>query len=336
MIICRTPFRVSFFGGGTDYPEWYLNRSGRVLSTSINKYCYITIRYLPPFFTHKIRVVYSKIELCRSAGDIQHPAVRETLRFLNLDQGLEIHHDGDLPARSGMGSSSSFTVGLLHACYALTGAMVGKKQLAEESIYIEREMIRETVGAQDQVAAAYGGLNLIDFKQNGEIEIQPLTLSPARCEELNAHLMLFYTGIKRIASDVADSYVKQIDKNRAVLLKLQDMVPRGIDILKDGKDINRFGTLLHEAWMAKRSLSDKVSKRSIDNLYHRAMEQGALGGKIIGAGGGGFLLLFVPPEKQNAVRKAMGDLLHVPFGFEYSGSQIIVYEPQLDDVNRER
>jgi D-glycero-alpha-D-manno-heptose-7-phosphate kinase len=336
MIICRTPFRISFFGGGTDYPEWYLNRGGNVLSSSINKYCYITLRYLPPFFEHRIRVVYSKIELCHASEGIQHPAVRETLRFLNLEHGLEIHHDGDLPARSGMGSSSSFTVGLLHGCYALKGCIVGKQQLAKESIYIEREMIKETVGAQDQVAAAYGGLNHISFKKNGEIEIQPLTLSSSRCKELNAHLMLFYTGIKRTASDIADSYVKQIDKNEIALLKLQDMVQTGIDILKNGKEIKLFGKLLHEAWVIKRTLSDQVSNPAINKLYRQALDNGATGGKIIGAGGGGFLLLFAPPEKQADIRKALGNLLYVPFGFEYTGSQIIVYEPQFDDYNRER
>ncbi|EFK08346.1 GHMP kinase, N-terminal domain protein [delta proteobacterium NaphS2] len=331
MIICRTPFRISFFGGGTDYPAWYSKNGGSVLSTSINKYCYITLRYLPPFFEHKIRLVYSKIELCRSLEEIKHPAVRETLRFLKLDRGIEIHHDGDLPARSGMGSSSSFTVGFLHSCYALQGIMVSKKQLAMESIHIEQNLIKETVGSQDQIAAACGGINHIIFKTNGEIEIRPLTLSAARCEELNSYLMLFYTGIMRTASDVADSYVNDIDNKNKLLFKMQKMVDDGIDILQGNGNIEPFGALMNEAWLAKRSLSKLVTNRVVDELYRRALDNGALGGKITGAGGGGFLLLFVPPPVQYKVRRELHELLHVPFRFDYTGSQIIVYEPHLDE-----
>lgn len=331
MVISRTPFRISFFGGGTDYPSWYSKNGGCVLSTTINKYCYITLRYLPPFFEHRIRLVYSKIELCQEYGEIQHPAVRETLRFLNFKRNLEIHHDGDLPARSGMGSSSSFTVGFLHACYALQGIMASKKQLALESIHIEQNMIKETVGSQDQVAAAYGGINHIIFKTNSEIEIRPLTLTTARCEELNSHLMLFYTGIKRTASDVADSYVKDIESKTKLLEKMQGMVERGINILQNNGDILEFGELLHEAWMTKRSLSTKVTNSTVDELYQRALDHGALGGKITGAGGGGFLLLFVPPTAQKPVRNALDELLQIPFRFDYSGSQIIIYEPHLEE-----
>ncbi|CAB5093644.1 D-glycero-alpha-D-manno-heptose 7-phosphate kinase (EC [Olavius algarvensis associated proteobacterium Delta 3] len=333
MIISRTPFRLSFFGGGTDYPEWYLKHGGCVLSTSINKYCYISLRYLPPFFEHRIRLVYSNIELCRHYSEIEHPAVRETLRFLNLDRGLEIHHDGDLPARSGMGSSSSFTVGMLHACYALQGKMVSKHRLATESIHVEQDMIQETVGSQDQFAAAYGGINHILFKTNGEIELRHLTLTTHRCEELNAHLMLFYTGIKRTASNVADSYVHDINEKEKQLFRMHTMVDTGIDILQSNDDILRFGELLHEAWTVKRSLSTTVSNHIVDDMYERARSSGAIGGKITGAGGGGFLLLFVPPEKQALVRRALGELLHVPFRFDYSGTQVIVYEPHLDEYN---
>jgi len=331
MIICRTPFRISFFGGGTDYPSWYLKNGGSVLSTSINKYCYITLRNLPPFFEHKIRLAYSKIELCQHYSEIQHPAVRETLRFLNFDRGLEIHYDGDLPARSGMGSSSSFTVGLLHACYAMQGVMASKKQLAMEGIHIEQNMIKEIVGSQDQVAAACGGINHIIFKTNGEIEIRPLTLKTSRCEDLNSCLMLFYTGIMRNASDVAESYVNDIQNKNKLLIKMQEMVNKGIDILQGSGSIHLFGSLMHEAWRLKRKLSPKVSNRTVDDLYHRAVDNGALGGKITGAGGGGFLLLFVPRPDQNRVRNALSELLHVPFRFDYTGSQIIVYEPHLDE-----
>ena len=214
MIICRTPFRISFFGGGTDYPGWYRSHGGAVLATTIDKYCYLTCRYLPPFFEHRLRVVYRKIETCMSVEEISHPSVRETLRFLEIDRGVELHHDGDLPARSGMGSSSAFTVGLLNALYALKGQMPSKRQLALESIHVEQDILKETVGSQDQVMAAYGGLRHVQFLQNGEISVRPLTLSHARIDEFNDHLMLFYTGIIRTASDVAKSYVEDIGAKR--------------------------------------------------------------------------------------------------------------------------
>src|SRR5712691_9786654 len=214
MVISRTPFRISFFGGGTDYPVWYRANGGAVLATTINKYCYISCRYLPPFFEHRIRVVYSKIETRHTVDEITHPAAREVLRHLALNRGVEIHHDGDLPARSGIGSSSAFTVGLLHALYALQGRMVSKSQLAMESIHVEQELLKETVGSQDQVSAAYGGLNVIRFHQNGEITVSPIITTPERIRQLTSHLSLFYTGIKRTASDVADSYVTEIDGHK--------------------------------------------------------------------------------------------------------------------------
>jgi len=339
MIISRTPFRISFFGGGTDYPDWYLKNGGCVLSATIDKYCYITLRYLPPFFEHRIRLVYSKIEMCQSYDEIQHPAVKETLRFLDFDRGLEIHHDGDLPARSGMGSSSSFTVGLIHALYALKGEMVSKKRLTEESIHIEQNMIRETVGSQDQTAAAYGGLNYIRFKSTGDIDVRPIVIRKRRKQELSSHLMLFYTGIMRTASDVAKSYVEDIEGKRKLLEKMEEMVSRGISILQSNGCITQFGDLLHEAWAAKRTLSANVSNGSVDGLYSRARKNGALGGKILGAGGGGFLLLFVPPSDQGRVREALCELLHVPFSFESRGSEIILYDPDELDysaVERDR
>jgi len=333
MIITRTPFRISFFGGGTDYPSWYLKNGGKVLSTTIDKYCYITIRHLPPFFEHRIRLVYSKIEMCQNYEEICHPAVRETLRFLKSDQGLEIHHDGDLPARSGMGSSSSFTVGLLHALYALKGVMVSKEQLAMESIHIEQNMIRETVGSQDQTAAAYGGLNHISFNKDGGIDVRPLILPRARREELNSHLMLFYTGIMRTASDVAKSYVDDIESREKPLEKMQEMVEKGCSILQGDSCISDFGGLLHEAWMVKRSLSNKVANDVVDDFYERARNSGTLGGKIMGAGGGGFLLLFVPLFAHNRVREALSELSHVPFCFESNGSQVILYDPEMEDYS---
>ncbi|MFZ3045342.1 MAG: kinase [Desulfatirhabdiaceae bacterium] len=333
MIITRTPFRISFFGGGTDYPSWYLNNGGSVLSAAIDKYCYISLRYLPPFFEHRIRVVYSKVELCQIIDEIQHPAVRETLRFLDFNRGVEIHHDGDLPARSGMGSSSSFTVGLLHALYALRGMLVSKKQLAMESIHIEQNMIKETVGSQDQVAAAFGGLNHIKFNKNGEIDVCPIPVSIERREELCRHLMLFYTGIRRTASNVADTYVRDLNDKQKLMLRMNQMVEQGLDILQSNRSICEFGELLHDAWVAKQCLSDKVSNSTVDSLYDRSRKNGAIGGKITGAGGGGFLLLFVPPPAQRQLREGLKNLIHVPFQFEFHGSQINLYDPPVEDYS---
>ncbi len=335
MIISRTPFRISFFGGGTDYPAWYRRHSGAVLATTIDKYCYITCRYLPPFFEHKIRVVYSKIENCHSVDAVAHPAVREVLRFMNIDRGVEIHHDGDLPARSGMGTSSSFTVGLLHALHALEGRMPGKKQLAMEAIHIEQECIGETVGSQDQVSTAYGGLNHIVFHSNGDISVQPITISKDRLGELNSHLMLFYTGLKRTASDIADSYVGNVDEKKRELRVMKDLVDESISTLVGGQEITDFGELLHEAWQAKRSLSSQVSNPVVDQIYEAARAAGASGGKLIGAGGGGFMLLFVPPSHQSEVRDRLNSLLHVPFRFESSGSQIIFFDLEEDYADQE-
>src|SRR5947209_6327039 len=330
MIICRTPFRISFFGGGTDYPEWYRAHGGAVLAVTIDKYCYLTCRYLPPFFQHRLRIVYRQIETCATIDEISHPVVRDTLRFLKIDRGVELHHDGDLPARSGMGSSSAFTVGLLHALHALRGEMPSKSQLAHESIYIEQEVLKETVGSQDQVMAAHGGLRHVKFQPNGEIAIDPLILPPARVAELKSHLMLCYTGIARTAADVARSYVVDLEARRRQLRIMRELVEESIDILASGMDIRAFGDLLHEAWQAKRSLSDAVSNDEVDDLYERARLAGAIGGKLTGAGGGGFLLLFVPPEQQPAVLEALDGRIHVPFQFESAGSQIIFYEPGVD------
>ena len=330
MIISRTPFRISFFGGGTDYPSWYREHGGTVLGVTIDKYCYLTCRYLPPFFKHRIRVVYSHIENCQTVDEINHPAVREVMRYLGIDRGVEIHHDGDLPARSGMGSSSSFTVGLLHALHALNGYMPSKRQLAMEGIRIEQDVLKETVGSQDQVLAAFGGFNHIVFSQSGEISVTPVTLSVDRLEELASHLMLFYTGIERTASEIAASYVVSAAGNVTQLAIMKDLVDEGVAILNDGREIAAFGALLNEAWEAKRSLSAEVSNHYVDELYSHALASGALGGKLLGAGGGGFMLLFVPPGKQEKVRAALKSLINVPFRFEFSGSQIIFFEPERD------
>jgi len=336
MIISRTPFRISFFGGGTDYPAWYRRHGGAVLATTIDKYCYLTCRYLPPFFEHRFRVVWSRIEVCQNIDQIVHPAVRELLRYLNIERGVEIHHDGDLPARSGMGSSSSFTVGLLNALYALTGHMRSKHQLAMEAIHLEQDILKETVGSQDQVSAAYGGFNHISFLPNGELSVRPMTIPAARVQELNSHLMLFYTGTKRTASKVADSYVTNINDRKRQLRILKDMVEESVGILNGQQDIRAFGELQHEAWQIKRSLSAKVSNSEVDQIYDQAISAGAIGGKLTGAGGGGFMLLFVPPVRQNDVKEALNKLIHVPFKFEFSGSQIIFYDAEPDYTAEEK
>jgi D-glycero-alpha-D-manno-heptose-7-phosphate kinase len=336
MIISRTPYRISFFGGGTDYPAWYRQHGGAVLAATINKYCYLTCRYLPPFFEHRIRVVYSKIESCQKPEEISHPSVRETLRYLKMERGLEIHHDGDLPGRSGMGSSSAFTVGLLNALHALEGRTFKKKQLAEQSIHLEQEVLKETVGSQDQVCAAYGGVNHISFLKNGDFTVQPMTLTQERLAELNCHLMLFYTGIKRTASEVASSYAADMEERASLLTRMHDYVEQSCSILNSGQCLTAFGELLHQAWQAKRALSDKVSNSRVDALFDEARKAGAIGGKLLGAGGGGFILLFVPPEKQARVREQLNRLIEVPFEFEFSGSQIIFHDTEEDFAKHDK
>lgn len=330
MIISRTPFRISFFGGGTDFPVWYRRHGGSVLASTIDKYCYLTCRYLPPFFEHKIRLVYSRIEHCNEIAEITHPAVREVLGHLQIDRGVEIHHDGDLPARSGMGTSSSFTVGLLHALYALKGYMATKQQLALESMHLEQDILRETVGSQDQVSAAYGGFNRIVFLPNGDFAVQPVTLGPDRLQELERHLMLFYSGIQRTSGAIAASYVQAMEEKRRELRLMKDLLEESISILNGGEEIRAFGELLHEAWMVKRSLSLAISNPQVDEIYGEALRAGAIGGKLTGAGGGGFLLLFVPPESQTVVRERLRKLIHVPFRLDFSGSQIIFYDSEKD------
>ena len=329
MVISRTPYRISFFGGGTDYPSWYLNNNGGVLSTTIDKYCYMSCRSLPPFFRHRFRIAYSKIEECESIDQIQHPAAREVLRFLGIKEGVEVHHDGDLPARSGMGSSSAFTVGLLNALYGMQGKMVGKLRLALESIRIEQDMIGETVGCQDQVSAAYGGFNHIEFLADGRVEVHPVILPVCRTEELNSHLMLFFTGIFRVASRIAESYAVSVaDVEREKRLQVMAGMVQEAKALLTGKwSVKEFGRLLHEAWQIKRGLSDKVTSGPIDDIYSVARKNGAIGGKLLGAGGGGFMLLLVPPDKHGALREALSELLCVPARMEYAGSQVIYYDP---------
>ncbi|MCD6578904.1 kinase [bacterium] len=328
MVISRTPFRISFFGGGTDYPVWYKEHGGAVLAISINKYCYITLRYLPPFFNYKHRIVYSKTETVMDVSEIQHPSVRETLRFMNWEGGLEIHHDADLPARTGLGSSSAFTVGLLNALYALKGKMVTKRQLALDAIHIEQNIIKENVGSQDQITAAFGGFNKIEFGSGQSIQVKPITFNAEKIQLLQEHLMLFFTGFARTASEIAGEQIKKTPEKKNELNKMLEMVGEAINILNgNGSDITDFGRLMHETWMIKRSLTNKITTPHIDKIYETALEAGALGGKLLGAGGGGFILFFVEPEFQPKVKEKLKKLLYVPFKFENLGSQIIYYAP---------
>ena len=334
MIISRTPFRVSFFGGGTDYLGWYSQNKGAVLATSIDKYCYITCRYLPPFFEHKSRIIYSKTEHIKSSiEEIDHPAVREVLRFLEIHEGIEIHHDGDLPARTGLGSSSSFTVGLLNALYALKGIMPTKERLAKEAILIEQEKCKDNVGCQDQVLAAYGGFNFIEFGGHDHLNVRRVTISEKKTRVLQDHLLMFFTGFSRTASEIAAQQIKNIPKKKKELKAMYQMTFEAIEILNSNKsNINNFGKLLNESWKLKRGLSKKVSTPYIDELYQTAMRAGALGGKLLGAGGGGFVLLFVEPHKQKKVREKLKKYLEIPFKFENLGSQIIFYQPNSGRV----
>lgn len=331
MIISRTPFRISFFGGGTDYPAWFKDHRGAVLATTIDKYCYITCRYLPPFFDHKSRIIYSKMEHVQNVEEIDHPAVREVLRFLQIREGVEIHHDGDLPAKTGLGSSSSFTVGLLNSLYALKGMMTSKEQLAREAILIEQQRCRDNVGCQDQVLAAYGGLNYIEFGGADHLQVRKVTVTNERLKNFQDHLMMVFTGFSRMASEIAEHQIRNIPKKTKDLEAMYRMAKDSLQVLTHG-DWKSFGQMLHESWFIKRGLSDKISTPFIDEMYAAARKAGALGGKLLGAGGGGFVLLFAPPEKQAKIRERLKKFLHIPFRFEEQGSQIIFYQPHSGKV----
>ncbi|MGA1868159.1 MAG: kinase [bacterium] len=338
MIITRTPFRISFFGGGTDHPCWYNKYGGSVLTTTIDKYCYISCRYWPPFFEKKYRLVYSKIELINKVSEIQHPSIRACLKFLKIDKGIEITHNADLPARTGLGSSSSFTVGLLNALYGLKGIMPSKYQLALDAIHVEQKLIKENVGSQDQTEASFGGFNLITFIDKETIKVTPVTLPRQRLNELQKHLMLFYTGISRCASDIEKEKIKGISQHKNELNTMHQFVYEAIKILTHNNSLSDFGELLHTNWNIKRSLTKKISNSHIDDIYFAARKAGAIGGKLLGAGGGGFFLIFAKPENQNKIKKALGHYLHVPFSFESFGSQVIFYSPndsfQINDEKR--
>ncbi|MCR5482425.1 MAG: kinase [Clostridia bacterium] len=329
MIITRTPFRISFFGGGTDLPAYFEEHGGAVISTTIDKYLYITCRTLAPYWPHKHQLKYgSANEEVREIDEIKHPSIRETMRFFDVQYGLDLHYNTDIPARSGMGSSSSFTVGLVNALYGMGGHMPSKKKLAVDAIHIEQDLIGEAVGCQDQIAAAFGGLNYITFKKGGGFFVSPIVLKRERYEELEKHLLLVFTGFQRFASDIEKEKISNIRKKEDVLDRMSKITSEALDILTSERDICDFGKLMNETWMLKKSLSEKVSNSAIDKIYDKGLEAGAIGGKLLGAGGGGFMLFFCAPEKQGALLESLKDYLHIPFKFERNGSQVIYYREE--------
>lgn len=319
MIVSRTPYRISCFGGGSDYPAWYREYGGCVLSATINRYCYISARWLPPFFPHRNRIVWSKTEMVKDRSEIEHPAVRASLEWLDLD-GVEIHHDGDLPARSGIGSSSAFAVGLLHALHGLRGQMIGPEELAQAATYLEQNLLHSPVGCQDQILCALGGFRLVTFEPSGEWRADPIMLPTERIRQVEDRLLLFYTGPRQTVPPPGK-------QNDHPLHRIQDMPRRALDILVNG-NIEDFGALLDESWWAKRELHRGISTPDVDGLYEAARRAGASGGKLLGSGGGGFLLLFAEPQFQANVLRELAGLVHVPFAFEHQGSQIVYYQPE--------
>jgi D-glycero-alpha-D-manno-heptose-7-phosphate kinase len=329
MIITSTPLRISFFGGGTDYPVWYREHGGSVLSTTIDKSCYITCRPLPPFFEYHSRISYSKVENVDSNSMIEHPSVRACLQHLGMGEGVEIHHIADLPARTGLGTSSAFTVGLLLGLHALRNQMRDKEALAREAIHVERDILGEAVGAQDQISAAYGGLNRINFLQDDSFEVSRILAPQSRMAELEQHLVMYFTGFSRTASEIAQEQLRVTPQKQRELRTIMEIVDQGEAIITDPRrPIDEFGQLLHEGWKIKRSLTGKISNTAIDEIYEAGRSAGAVGGKLLGAGGGGFMLFFVPPERQESVREKLKHLLCVPFRFSSRGSHVVVYEPE--------
>ena len=328
MIITKTPFRMSFFGGGTDLETYFRKNSGAVISTTFDKYCYVTVRHLPRFFNYKTHLTYSKMEYVNSYDEIQHPAIREAMKMLDMHE-LRLTYESDLPAKSGLGTSSSFAVGMLNAFYALKGKYADKKKLADEAIYLERIRCNEIGGWQDQIAASYGGFNRINFGVNG-YEVLPLIISPEKKKELNNNLLMFFTGFTRFSSEIQKVNAENnISGKETMLKKMRELVDEAEHILVDKeKNLDDFGRLLDTTWKLKRQTGISVSTDSIDGLYARGIEAGALGGKLLGAGGGGFLLFYVRPERQTAVKAAMNDLMHIPFCFEDGGTQVIYYAPE--------
>lgn len=326
MIITQTPFRMSFFGGGTDFPDFYREHGGAVISTTFDKYCYVNVRHLPRFFDYSTELSYSKTERVTSVDQIQHPAIREAMKMLDMHE-IRLTYEADLPARSGLGTSSSFAVGMLNAFYALKGKYADKRKLADEAIYLERVLCNESGGVQDQIAASFGGMNRINFNADG-YEVMPVIISPERKEALNNKLMLFFTGFSRFSSDIQVKTQQALSDKTAQLLEMLKLVDEAEAVLTSKTDLNEFGRLLDYTWKLKRGITTEISTDSIDGLYGKAMEAGALGGKLLGAGGGGFLLFYVEEDKQERVKKALSNLLYVPFKFENGGTRVIHYTPE--------
>jgi D-glycero-alpha-D-manno-heptose-7-phosphate kinase len=326
MIITQTPFRMSFFGGGTDFPEFYREHGGAVISSTFDKYCYVNVRHLPRFFDYSTELAYSKMERVRNVEEIVHPAIREAMKYLDMHE-IRLTYEADLPARSGLGTSSSFAVGMLSAFYALKGKYVDKRKLADDAIYLERVLCKEAGGVQDQIAAAFGGFNRIQFSAEG-YTVNPIIISPERKEHLNQNLMLFFTGFSRFSSDIQASTMNAVEDKKLQLLEMLQLVDEAEAVLTSKVDLNEFGRLLDHTWKLKRGITSKISTDSIDGLYNKAIQAGAIGGKLLGAGGGGFLLFYVEEEKQQAVRQALENLLYVPFEFENAGAQVIHYTPE--------
>lgn len=335
MAISRTPYRVSFFGGGTDYPAWFRRHGGAVLSMAINKYCYIGTGFLPPFFGIKHRIIWSHIEAVNSAAEIQHPAVRAGLATLGYDddEGIELFHQGDLPARSGIGSSSAFAVGLVNVLTAMRGRTLDAHDLAVSAMDLEQNKLKEAVGCQDQIASAYGGMNIIKFERDDSFSVTPLGLSEARREGFEQWLMLFYTGSSRLSSDYAKKLINNLEANARHMKRMREMVEAGAEMLHGGR-IEEFGRLLHESWKLKRGLANGTSSTTIDRIYDDAQRAGAIGGKLLGAGGTGFMVFVVPPERQPAVAKALSDLITVPVSADFTGSTIIYRKEELLGTGR--
>lgn len=327
MIITQTPFRMSFFGGGTDMENFFKHYGGAVLSTTFDKYCYVNVRHLPRFFDYSTELSYSKTERVTSIDEIQHPAIRNAMKMLDMHE-IRLTYEADLPARSGLGTSSSFAVGMLNAFYALKGKYADKKRLADDAIYLERNLCQEAGGWQDQIAASFGGFNRINFNENG-YEVLPVIITPERKKRLNQNLMMFFTGFTRFSSDVQKANAaEKIDKT-AQLKEMLSLVDEAEKVLTDSaRDLDDFGQLLDHTWKLKRKTGSAVSTNSIDVLYAKGIEAGALGGKLLGAGGGGFLVFYVQPEYHEAVRLAMRDLLYIPFEFENGGTRVIHYTPE--------
>lgn len=328
MIITKTPFRMSFFGGGTDMEDYFKENGGAVLSTTFDKYCYVNVRHLPRFFDYSTELSYSKTERVTDVNDIQHPAIREAMKMLDMRE-IRLTYEADLPARSGLGTSSSFAVGMLNAFYALKGKYASKKKLADEAIYLERVLCNEAGGWQDQIAASFGGFNRINFNADG-YEVLPVIISPERKRQLNDNLMMFFTGFTRFSSDVQKANkVSSTEEKRARLKKMYELVDEAESILTNKeRDLDDFGRLLDVTWKLKKGTGSAISTGSIDELYEKGMAAGALGGKLLGAGGGGFLVFYVQPEKQEAVKEAMKDLMYIPFNFEDGGTRVIHYSPE--------